>query len=135
MSSSANLTSTLVAQIVWATHILSYLAPSTFFIPTDDTAEDDEQAVPQQEADLDAATDELQVLTTDYEAIRRKFLNCIAELLSPSKGGPYVTATALREQNEFVEVDVARNSGFIADDASYLDLLTSFLAIGHTSGR
>ncbi|KAK0726806.1 hypothetical protein B0T26DRAFT_639839, partial [Lasiosphaeria miniovina] len=54
---------------------------------------------------------------TNDESIRRKFLNCIAELLDHTKGGRYVAAPALREKESSVEIDVTSNSPFQPSDA------------------
>lgn len=62
--------------------------------------------------DLDAETERTVVLQGPRESIRSKFLDCVAQLLSPSKGWESVAATALREQEDFVEIDVARNDCF-----------------------
>ena len=61
------------------------------------------------------------------EPIREKFLNRIAELLSHTTGGKYVTVAALREKEDRVEVDIARNSPFESRDLVYLASLSSFM--------
>ncbi|KAK0721105.1 hypothetical protein B0H67DRAFT_609555 [Lasiosphaeris hirsuta] len=69
-------------------------------------------------------------LTAHDEPIRRKFLNCVAELLAHTKGGKHVTATALREKENSVEVDVAKNTPFSVEDDKWLASLSHFLAKG-----
>jgi hypothetical protein len=62
----------------------------------------------------DDATDtgNLGLLTLSNEEMQIKFLNSLTELLSPAKGWNYVSATALRESEDSVEVDLVRNGGF-----------------------
>jgi hypothetical protein len=60
--------------------------------------------------------------------LREKSLDCIAELLSRKKGWHYVTATALREQEDSAEVDIARNSGFHDDNDEEFHKAKFFLA-------
>ncbi|CZR67100.1 uncharacterized protein PAC_16999 [Phialocephala subalpina] len=64
---------------------------------------------------------------TSNQNLRIKFLNCLAEPLSPTKRWHHVTATALREKSDFVKVDLARNSGYVEED-SYLAEVQAFKA-------
>jgi hypothetical protein len=56
----------------------------------------------------------------------------MAELLSPAKGWNYVSAAALRESEDLVEVDLVRNGGFgnkspeSQADARYRDATSPF---------
>ncbi|KAL2012922.1 hypothetical protein VTN00DRAFT_447 [Thermoascus crustaceus] len=68
--------------------------------------DDDEEK--DMEIEITAAT----ALAGSDEEVWMKFLNCLAELLSPVKGGDSVTATAVREREDYVEVDVVRNRDF-----------------------
>lgn len=54
------------------------------------------------------------IVSNPRASVYEKFLDCIAQLLSPCKGWNGVTATAIREREDGVEVDVARNDGFIS---------------------
>lgn len=96
----------LTARIIWAGHILSYLTTHRNNIRLQELHEEE------QEFDDDAATGRIDCLSGSENSIRFQFLDCVAQLLSPSKGWEYVTATALREREHFVEVDVARNDCF-----------------------
>lgn len=99
-----------VARVIWAAHILHYLNGER------------NQAQPLPEPDIDddfrghaAATDietENDTLTNSVDSIRSKFLDAVAELLSPSKGWDYVVCTGLRESTNRIDLDVARNDGF-----------------------
>ena len=91
----------------------------------------------------DDATDtgNLGLLTLSDEGMRIKFLNGLAELLSPAKGWNYVSATALRESEDEVEVDLVRNGGFSNKeshesqaDAGYIAALRHFIGIHDNEG-
>ena len=100
-----------IAHVVWAAHILSYLTNNRSHVELqqpNDAQEDEELDL----GDEDAETERMAVLQGPRESIRSKFLDCVAQLLSPSKGWESVTATALREREDSVEVDVARNDCF-----------------------
>jgi len=106
----------LIAHVVWAVHILSHLTKKRSHIDLhkSETIEEEEEF---ECGELDAETERTALLQEPRESIRSKFLDCIAQLLSPCKGWDNVTATALREREDFVEVDVARNDCFgIAGD-------------------
>ncbi|KAF4188964.1 hypothetical protein CNMCM7927_009634 [Aspergillus lentulus] len=82
------------------------------------------------DVDQDFTSADAQPLSTNSDILRQKFLDCICELLSHTKGGKFVTAAALREKENGVEVDIARNNGLDADDnEEYLDSLKQFLAM------
>ena len=74
--------------------------------------DEEEEELHDDQLDSDAATERMACLSWSQESIRFRFLDCAAQLLSPSKGWEYVTATALRERDDFVEIDVARNDCF-----------------------
>lgn len=100
-----------VAHVIWAAHILSYLSGNRSHIKSrqpEDISEDEEL----EPDDIDVETVRAGVIQAPRDSVRSKFLDCIAQLLSPSKGWDAVTASALREQEDFVEVDVARNDCF-----------------------
>jgi hypothetical protein len=127
------------ARVVWGAHILSYLNPHTDTMSDKhlqattsasghyevDSDEDDDL---DGDTEVERATENTDLLTPCDTNVREKFLNCIAELLSYSKGGATVTAAALREKEDSVEVDLSRNSGFGTHDERYLSLLAGFLA-------
>lgn len=133
--------STEFAHVVWGSHILSYLNPHTETLSGKhlqattsasghrevDSDEDDDLVG---DTEVERATQNTDLLTPYDTNIREKFLNCVTELLSHSKGGATVTAAALREKEDSVEVDLSRNDGFGTHDDSYLSLLAGFLAAG-----
>jgi hypothetical protein len=110
------------ARIIWAGHILSYLTRNQSNIrlqgvqraqaTKNEEEEDEEEGLHDDQLDSDAVTERMACLSGSPESIRFRFLDCAAQLLSPSKGWEYVTATALREREDFVEIDVARNDCF-----------------------
>lgn len=74
-----------VARVVWAAHILSYLTEKRSHIELlpPEVAEEEEGL----ECDeLDVETERTGILYGSRESVRSKFLDCIAQLLSPSKG-------------------------------------------------
>jgi hypothetical protein len=133
MESPAATTSIEYARVVWASHILSYMDPHSGQLQAPrstaghDSVDDDEDEL-DEHADDEISTTNTDLLTSLDTSIREKFLNCIAELLSHSKGGPHVTAVALREREDLVEVDLSRNGGFTTEDDMYLALLAEFLS-------
>jgi hypothetical protein len=129
-----------IAHVVWAAHILSYLTgerSNTTLLPPE--LDDDEDF----DADkFDAETDKTGGFTDSDHSLRFKFLDCVAELLSPSKGWQHVLATGLRESEDSIDIDIARNDGFdtaqsyysvgeshveVADLHSYLGHLQKYL--------
>ena len=99
------------ARVLWAAQILYYLTNhrSHMELSQPDNADEEEGL---EYGSLDAETERTEVLQGQRESIRSKFLDTIAQLLSPNRGWESVTATALREREDFVEVDVARNDCF-----------------------
>lgn len=127
------------ARVVWAAHILSYLK---------DKQNHEELREVEKNGECDSNTDESSDCETDKNfilsgprnSVRQKFLDCIAQLLSPCKGWDGVTATAIREGEDGVEVDIARNDGFLSDEDSfdgeimgYCEMLEGYLAGGARS--
>jgi hypothetical protein len=96
-------------------------------------ADSDEEADSDEDVDVETSTQDPDLLTPYDTNVRKKFLNGVAELLSHSKGGATVTAAALRENEDSVEVDLSRNAGFQTQDEEYLSLLTGFLAVASSS--
>ncbi|KAJ6009386.1 hypothetical protein N7522_004402 [Penicillium canescens] len=111
-------------RVVWAAHILSYLK---------DNQNHEELHEAENNLECGSNIDESSDYETDYEtdknvimsgprnSVRQKFLDCIAQLLSPCKGWNGVTATAIREGEHGVEVDIARNDSFPSDEDSFGD--------------
>ncbi|KAI1370421.1 hypothetical protein F4677DRAFT_364396 [Hypoxylon crocopeplum] len=100
------------AHVVWAAHILSYLTNQRPLVSLHHPpiADEEEEIEPD---DLDAETESTVILTDSISSIRSKFLDCIAQLLSPSKGWDYVAAAAMREGINNTEIIVARNDCFL----------------------
>jgi hypothetical protein len=143
MQDSTRTEEVVFAHVIWATHILWFLSadrsqpdliledPDDFFEECDDNFGGD-------------ATDagNLGLLTSSGEGMRIKFLNGLAELLSPAKGWNYVSATAIRESEDEVEVDLVRNGGFgnkesheSQADAGYIAALRNFIDIHDSEGN
>jgi hypothetical protein len=98
-----------IAHVIWAAHFLHYLSgerSQTGLLPELDTDEDFDADEP------DVETQNGIIQTASVDSVRAKFLDCVAELLSPSKGWDYVVSAGLRESVECIELDVARNDGF-----------------------
>ncbi|KAI9642996.1 hypothetical protein NHQ30_008730 [Ciborinia camelliae] len=115
-----------VAHIVWAAHILSCLTNTKRHggLQQEDTSVEEQDF---DYSEVDADTERTVILQGSEDSIRSKFLDCLAQLLSPSKREwGSVTATALREREDFVEIDVARNDCFglttncVSSDRGYL---------------
>ncbi|KAJ8060028.1 hypothetical protein OCU04_011639 [Sclerotinia nivalis] len=133
-----------VAHIVWAAHILSYLTKTRNNVELQqNSCDDDEEELDCNE--LDAATERTSILQCSSTSIRSKFLDCLAQLLSPSKDERSVVATSLREREDFVEIDVARNDcfgltagslsnehgyGFEAVEEEYYNSLRAYISTG-----
>ncbi|KAF2179438.1 hypothetical protein K469DRAFT_694128 [Zopfia rhizophila CBS 207.26] len=113
------------ARVIWAAHILAYLSRGRSqpdLIRTDDHAiNEDEEG-----NDFDSVFND--VLTNASENLRTKFLDSIARVLSHTKGWNHVTVAALREYEDRVEIDVARNEGFNVEDEAFIDSLEEFLS-------
>ena len=99
-----------VAHVVWAAHILSYLTEKRSHIELLPSGNGEEDGFECNE--LDAESERQNILHGPRDSVRSKFLDCIAELLSPSKGWDNVTATSLHEQEDFVDIVIARNDCF-----------------------
>lgn len=127
-----------IARIVWATHILSYLANNRKheeLQEPENNAERDGYIEESSDCEADYETEKAMILSGPRDSVRRKFLDCIAQLLSPCKGWKGVTATAIREGEDQCEVDIARNDGFLSGEdcfnggvISYCRMLEEYLA-------
>ncbi|KAI9740068.1 MAG: hypothetical protein M1818_004819 [Claussenomyces sp. TS43310] len=98
-----------IAHVVWAAHILHDLAgerSQTRLLPELDPEEDFDGD------ELDAKTESEVILASSGDLIRSKLLDCVAELVSPSKGWDHVVTTGLRESADSIEIDITRNDGF-----------------------
>ncbi|KAL5360163.1 hypothetical protein BJX96DRAFT_68673 [Aspergillus floccosus] len=126
--------------VVWASHIFSLQNPYTInasdeaLQPNQELSDDDEEDFDDDGPDEGSLSTKNYSLTANSEVLRQKFLDCISELLAHTKGGDFVTATALREKEDEVEVDIARNNGFNVEDEAYLGDLRKFLAM-QTEGK
>ncbi|KAJ5812387.1 hypothetical protein N7474_008688 [Penicillium riverlandense] len=99
-----------VAHIIWAAHILFYITSSRSHAKISQHSADTEEF---EDCETDYETEKAVVMAGPRESVCRKFLDSIAQLLSPSKGWAGVTATALREWESYIEVDIARNDCFL----------------------
>jgi hypothetical protein len=107
-----------IARVVWAAHILFYISKTRNheeLREAENDAERDGDTDEPGDYETDCETEKTVILSGPRDSIRRKFLDCIAQLLSPCKGWDGVTATAMREVEDGVRVDIARNDGFISD--------------------
>lgn len=134
MESSSLQVSDELAHVVWASHILSFLNPYTITasdepLQPDWEVNDDDGVGSDDDTDQDFNSIDAEPLTANSEALHRKFLDCICELVAHTKGGNFVTAAALREKEDEVEVDISQNNGLKAEDQTYLDFLKRFLAL------
>ncbi|KAJ5179730.1 hypothetical protein N7492_002940 [Penicillium capsulatum] len=103
-------------RVIWAAHIVSYLTNNRNQEKLHD-GEYNEECDSEIDDSSDGDGDETEknlILAGPRKSIHRKFLDCIAQLLSPCKGWDGVTATAIREGEDGVEVDIARNDGFLS---------------------
>lgn len=133
-----------IARVVWAAHILSYLTNNRSHEELHDAennAEHDSGTDEPSDCEGDYETEKTVILSGPRNSVRQKFLDCIAQVLSPCKGWDGVTATAIREGEDGVEVDIARNDGFHADDdgfdcqiVGYCKMLEAYLA-GSAKGK
>ncbi|KAK3365344.1 hypothetical protein B0T24DRAFT_683959 [Lasiosphaeria ovina] len=109
------------ARIVWAGHALAFLTEKQD--AGFDRAEDSDSNATRENEDEERSTFEGAghggvVAELDRSSpnsarpYRERFLDSAAQLLSPSDAWGHVVATALREFDDRVEVDVARNDGF-----------------------
>jgi hypothetical protein len=134
MESATREVSDELAHVVWASVILSLRNPYTTTSTHDTWQRNHEPNDVQSDEEDDAVEEDIESmkagqLTSNGDALREKFLDSISELLAHTKGGMYVTATALRESEEHAEVDIARNSDFDSEDERYLASLKRFLAM------
>ncbi|KAJ5764911.1 hypothetical protein N7520_004470 [Penicillium odoratum] len=122
------------ARIVWAAHILFYLTNNRKheeLHEDQNNLERDNNADDSSDYETDYETEKNVILSSSRDSVRQKFLDCIAQLLSPCKGWDWVTAAAIREGEEGVEVDITRNDGFVSDEEnermSYCKMLEEYL--------
>ena len=104
-----------IARVAWAAHILSYLAGRKRHIELgnpEDTDSDDENDDEPEFDNPDARSERATVLQGSSTSISSKFLDCVAQLWSPSKGWGSVTAVAMCEREDYIEIRVARNDCF-----------------------
>lgn len=133
-----------IASVVWAAHILSYLTKRShakLHEEAENNAEHDSDTDEPSDYESDYETEKTVVLSGPPYSVRQKFLDCIAQLLSPCKGRDGVTATAMHEGEDGDEVDVARNDAFHSDGGRfdsevevYCKMLEEYLA-GSAEGR
>lgn len=111
-----------LARIVWAAHILYHLTKTRSheeLLEAESNMECGSNTDNSSDYDTNYDTEKNTILSGPQDSVRRKFLDCIAQLLSPCKGWDGVTATAIREGEDGVEVDVARNDNFLSDGVCF----------------
>ena len=89
---------------------------------SDIALEEDQKSDDEDERD-DASIDTRfanQLSESGHERLKRKFLDCLAEIASNKKGGTAVSCAAMREAEDNVTVWVTRNDGFSAIDGTAL---------------
>lgn len=113
-----------VACVLWAAQILALLSMAgsrpLAQTPHDSSGEKEEDHEDLDIGDNDGDTDIAAALTGTADSIQKKVLDCVAQLFSPAKGWDYVTATAMRQREDFVEIGVARNDSFRMDSGHEL---------------
>ncbi|KAJ5654960.1 hypothetical protein N7490_001963 [Penicillium lividum] len=111
-----------LARVVWAAHILYYLTKNRNheeLHETDGNVECGSSTDDSSDNETVYETEKNMILSAPRDSVRQKFLDCIAQLLSPCKGWDGVTATAIREGEDGVCVDIARNDGFHSDEGCF----------------
>lgn len=131
------------ARVFWAAQILYYLTKDRSheeLLKAENTVGSGSHTDDSSDHETDYETQKNMILSGPRDSIRQKFLDCIAQLLSPCKGWDGVTATAIREGEDGVEVDIARNDGFLSDEdcfdseiMEYCKMLEEYLE-GNTGG-
>lgn len=56
---------------------------------------------------------------SNEDKVKRAFLDRLAEVVSPSKGGQHVSASLMAQWDDRVEILVAKNSGIVREDATW----------------
>ncbi|KAK3369844.1 hypothetical protein B0H63DRAFT_514109 [Podospora didyma] len=93
------------ARIIWAGHILSYLTRHQSnirlrglqLVQAAHEDEEEEKLPDDDQLDSDAATERMACLSWSQESIRFRFLDCAAQLLSPSKGWECALSADIRQ--------------------------------------
>lgn len=76
-----------------------------------------------------------QISDSGHMRLKRKFLDCLAELAANKKDWKTVSCTAMKEAEDGVTIWIARNKGFPEKDKAVFDklsLLLSRLSCGHS---
>jgi hypothetical protein len=107
-----------LARVVWAAHILSYLTKGrkNELHEAENIVEYGSNTDDSSDSEIDYETDKNVIMSGPRDSVLQKFLDCIAQLLSPCKGWDGVTATAIHEGEDGVEVLIARNDGFSSEE-------------------
>lgn len=69
-----------------------------------------------------------QISDSGHMRLKRKFLDCLAELAANKKDGKTVSCTAMKEAEDSVTIWIARNNGFPEKDKAVFDKLGSLLS-------
>jgi hypothetical protein len=116
------------ARTVWASRILGYICQK---IPQDrlshvDNDFESEEDILLDKDDLEVVSDTNQTLTAtpggEPQRIKEKFLDCLAEIMSPKHQWDGVITTSLMAVEEGVRLNIAANSGFEGDAHKWEEL-------------
>ncbi len=125
----------IFASLVWAERILFYLSPAQMplDIPSDEESDNEDLDEEEERSFLGIDTLKNDVLNEGSdEMLKSKFLNCLGEIFSHTRGRNHVTCVSLEEGDEDNVVRVARNDGFESGkdgkDALYFRKVEHFLS-------
>lgn len=117
-----------VARTIWASRILGYVCqkiPQDRLSHVDDESESEEDELLDND-DLEVGSDTNQTLNAtpwgEPQRFKEKFLDCLAEMMSPKHQWDGVITTSLMAVEEGVHVIVAANSGFEGDAHKWEEL-------------
>jgi hypothetical protein len=68
------------------------------------------------------------ISASGHMSLKRKFLDCLAELAANKKDGKTVSCTAMKETEDCVTIWIARNEGFPEKDKAVFDKLSLLLS-------
>lgn len=105
---------------------------------SDIALEEDQKSDDEDEQD-DASIDTRfanQLSESGHDRLKRKFLDCLAEIASNKKGGTAVACAVMKEAEESVTVWVTRNDGFSTiDETALIQIGECLSSLNLNSGR
>ena len=93
-------------------------------LPTDVLADDDNDDWDVASVDTNKA---YQISDSSHARLKRKFLDCLAELAANKKDSKTVSCTAMKEAEDSVTIWIARNEGFPDKDKAVFDKISLLL--------